>query len=157
MKDHLSIYNWHDLKHFGVNLLTGEADAYSLRLLCDLSREGVELLTTYLGLLPSQAAFPSNMNGRVGEVEAVASVMVARTMLPGLTVFALLHVGNYDFVLQMPTGFVGFNRGDQYDEAYLHAKLPAGWRLIHNARKTRAQDSSLDGDRNVHQFTGRVR
>jgi hypothetical protein len=151
------LYSHNDLQSYGVNPLTGEADAYSRRLLCDLNEEGVILLTAYFGLshtIEARHCFPRNWNTMVGGFPAVASVMLPRAIIPDLMVFALLHLGAFDYVMDTPNGFTGFNEGDQYGEAYLHGGLPEGWTLITNeAKKCRAPQV---GDRNVHAMSGRV-
>lgn len=145
------------LTDYGVNPLTGEADAYSRRTLCDLSQEGIILMTAYLGLSHTTEAcrvFPKNWNSMVGESEAVASVMLARDTMADLTIFALLHIDRFDYVMQTPSGFSGFNAGDEYGERYLHQGLPEGYRLHHNEAKHSTQPH--EGDRNVHAMSGRV-
>lgn len=154
-RDHL--LNYADLKAYGISTLTGEADAYSRRILCDLSEDGVILLTAYFGLshtCEARHAFPLNMNAMVGEQAAIASVMLARAVIPDLMVFALLHVGQFDYVLDAPHGYTGFNEGDHYGELYLHQGLPAGYTLHHNCAKRCRQPHV--GDRNVHAMSGRV-
>jgi len=152
-----TLHSLNELTAYGVNPLTGEADAYSRRTLCDLSDEGVILLTAYFGLshtVEASRAFPANHNGFVGEAKAVASVMLARETMTDLMVFALLHVERMDYVVQFPSGFAGFNEGDKYGTAYLQEDLPTGYVLHHNCAKRSAQPHI--GDRNVHAMSGRV-
>jgi hypothetical protein len=157
-RDNVTLHSFDDLKQYGVNPLTGEACAYGRRILCDLSEQGVILLTAYYGLshtIEARHAFPRNMNGMVGEWPAVAGVMIARAAISDLMVFALLHVGQFDYVLQTPDhSFTGFNEGDHYSEHYLHAGLPEGYRVLHNEAK-RCQQPHV-GDRNVHAMSGRI-
>lgn len=143
---------------YGVNPLTGEADAYARRILCDLSDEGVILLTAYFGLsytAEAGRAFPANMNGFVGTAKAVASVMLARETMQDLMLFALLHVNQYDYVMQAPGGLHGFNEDDKYGQRYLEMALPQGYRLYTNCAKRSAQPHV--GDRNIHAMSGRVK
>lgn len=152
-----TLHDAHALTDYGLNPLTGEADAYSRRTLCDLSNEGIILLTAYFGLshtLEAARAFPKNYNSSVGDKPAVASVMLARGTMDDLMIFALLHVDQFDYVMQTPGGYAGFNDGDQYGERYLHQGLPEGYRLHYNAAKRCTQPHV--GDRNVHAMSGRV-
>ena len=153
-----TLHNVNDLTDYGLKPLTGEADAYSRRTLCDLSDEGVILLTAYFGLTHTTEAcraFPENWNSTVGDKPAVASVMLARGTMDDLMVFALLHVERCDYVMQTPGGqFSGFNEGDQYGENYLRCALPEGYHLHHNEAK-RSHAPQVEG-RNVHAMSGRV-
>jgi hypothetical protein len=156
-----TLHDAHALTAYGLTPLTGEADAYSRRTLCDLSNEGVILLTAYFGLAHTKAAaqaFPANYNSCVGDRPAVASVMLARGPMDDLMIFALLHVDQFDYVMQTPGGYAGFNDGDQYGEHYLHGVqhgvLPEGYRLHYNAAK-RSTQPQVEG-RHVHAMSGRV-
>lgn len=155
--DHL--YHCDDLVPYGICPLTGEADAYARRILCDLSEAGVTLLTAYLGLshtTEARHAFPRQMNEKVGSQPAVAGVLLARALFPDLMVFALLHVGQYGYVLEAPDGsYTGFNEGDRYAQHYLRedGALPTGYRLHTNCAK-RSRAPQVEG-RNVHAMSGR--
>jgi hypothetical protein len=151
------LHDFADLAAYGVKPLTGEADAYGRRLLCDLNEQGVILLTAYFGLshtIEARHCFPRNWNSMVGELPAVASVLLPRAIIPDLMVFALLHVGQYAYVMDTPSGFTGFNEGDKYGAAYLHAGLPEGWVLHRNFCKG-SPAPTADG-RNVHAMSGRI-
>ena len=160
-RDNHNLYSFADLKAFGINPLTGEACAYARRMLCDLSEEGVTLLTAYLGLrhtAEARHAFPRNMNEFVGDRPAIAGVMLTRETLRDLMVFALWHVDQYDYVLESPAGYTGFNEGDKYGVHYLrgdaNGTMPQGYRLLTNcAKRSRALHG---GDRNGHAMSGRV-
>lgn len=148
-----------DLKVFGINLLTGEADAYGVRTLCDLSEQGALLVSAYFGLSLINKPFPESWNASVGDAPAVASVLLSREALNGLKVFALLHVGNFDYVLESPGGsYAGFDEGDRYGKAYLEQSqagtLPEGYRLHRNLRKC-SRHPNVNG-RNVHHISGRT-
>jgi hypothetical protein len=45
-----SINNWDDLREFGINALTGEADRTGQRILCDLNKEGRRIVYDLLGI-----------------------------------------------------------------------------------------------------------
>lgn len=152
-----TIHGLNEMTTYGINPLTGEADAYSRRTLCDLSDEGVILLTAYFGLTHTTdacRAFPDNWNSMVGDKPAVSSVMLARGTMDDLVIFALFHVDQFDYVLQTPNGFSGFNDGDRYGDGYLKCAPPTGYHLHHNCAKRSTQPHV--GDRNVHAMSGRV-
>lgn len=154
MKTMKTIHYLEGLKAYGINLLTGEADAYSRRILCDLSQEGVDLVRTYLGLDPTREAFLSNMNSYVGEAPAVASVMLSRPVLVDLTTFALLHVDHFDYVVQRGSTQIGFNDEDPMAAFCMKDTDKEGVELHHNYQK-RSRHPHV-GDRNVHAMSGRV-
>ena len=125
----------HPLTQFGINPLTGEACAYGLRVLCDVSQEGAALLTQFLGA--ATLALHPNWNSRVGERPAVASVLLPRESLRPLHIFALLQQG-HDFVtLDDPTGYTQ----DEWDR--YHDPKPAA---IRNPGR----------QRNTHEMSGRT-
>jgi hypothetical protein len=87
----MKTYSYQDMIKFGINPLTGEACAFSKRVLCDLSEKGVELLSEYFGI--KNDAFPENWNSKVGREEAVASVMIDRNAFHDIMIFALMLRG----------------------------------------------------------------
>jgi hypothetical protein len=154
-----TLHTCNDLTAYGVHPLTGEADAYSRRTLCDLSTEGIVLLTAYFGLshtVEASRAFPANWNGYVGEAKAVASVLLAHTVMLDLMVYALLHVERFDFVYEEAGSLSGFNEEDTRAMDYYREAVSTrpGSRLHHNqAKKCRAPQVE---DRHVHVMSGRV-
>lgn len=52
-----TLHSLADLSQFGVGILTGEADPFGMRLLCDLTEDGRDLVCAYLGATTS-TAFP---------------------------------------------------------------------------------------------------
>ena len=156
MKRVVSLHNYRDLEKYGLTSLTGEACTYGHRQLFDLSEAGARLVRTYLGL-PAEARFALNWNSRVGSEPAVASVLLAHAVVRDLMVFILLHVGDFDRVLQSANGTYGFDLDDPLAATYLtyvEAWPSATTRLHYNQRKA-SQAPSVEG-RNVHQATGRV-
>lgn len=153
------INNWNDLQEYGINCLTGEACAYSMRLLCDLSEDGVDLMRILLGLQIARAPvdqFNANWNSTVGGKPAVASIMLPRGILHDLIRFILFSHEKCDYVIEKcgGQGFVGYTEADlvsygktAHDAAALYKG--ALWRNPKNP-------SALQGDRNVHQFSGRT-
>ena len=82
--------SWRDLTPFGIGALTGESCSIGMRILCDVSKKGVQLLNNFFG---GNIAFKphSNWNSMVGEDEAVASVMLPYSIHQDLTIFAYLQ------------------------------------------------------------------
>lgn len=139
--------NWSDLVPFGVNYLTGEADPYGQRLLCDLSEKGVERMRDFLGL-HYEAKFADNWNSAVGEVPAVASVMLPREVFSTLATFLLFSVDGYDIVMRHHGSVVGYRQQDVdgFYPSALAAIETQGAEVHHNPRH---------GTRNQHMMTGR--
>ena len=77
------------LRELGIEMLTGEACAFSLRILCDLNEGGVTLLQNALGIRIDRDTSPRNMNHRVNGLAAVHSVMLTHGQLDDLLVYGL--------------------------------------------------------------------
>jgi hypothetical protein len=67
---------------------------------------------------------PRTGTARGGEHPVIGSVMLAHAVIPDLMVFSLLHVDQFDYVLDAPHGFTGFNEGNNYVEINLHNGRP---------------------------------
>lgn len=69
---------------------------------------------------------PRTGTARGGEHPVIGSMMLAHAhaVIPDLMVFTLLHVGQFNYVLDNPHGFTGFNEGNNYVEIYLHNGRP---------------------------------
>ena len=153
-----SLHNASDLDQLGLTLLTGEADAYGMRILCDLNASGLALIQDFFGL-PVMCQFEKNWNSKVNGEESVASIMLAHEILKPLVVFALLREG-YQYVLQDEGWWyaTAFNPDDLEDKPgfshYLANPKRYGRRLFQNI-KSRSPAPSV-GSRNVHQFSGRA-
>ncbi len=150
------INGWSDLKKYGINPLTGEACALSMRTLCDLSEKGADLMCNFLGLQyrnPATTVFAQNWNSMVGEDPAVASTMLPRGLFPDLCKFAIFTVSRAKYALNSPDGAwhgydADFVSDLGYSEEELFKRIPGEW-----YRNPLAPDA---GSRNVHQFTGRT-
>jgi hypothetical protein len=147
----INVTSLNDLQQLGINTLTGEACRLGMRLLCDLSEEGAELVIEFLGL-PYGTKLYDNWNSMVGTEPAVASIMLTRESLWGLGKFALLR--SHDMVLQQSKhgALTALNRDDPHaDELVERASSLEGWAIFRNP--TRAVSAST---RNTHEMTGRT-
>lgn len=84
-----SISQFKDLEAFGIIPLTGESDALSFRILCDLTPKGKKIVQVCLGLR-SDTAFEEPWNSRQGQV---ASCLISPDFVPSLGVIALVQDG----------------------------------------------------------------
>lgn len=153
------INNWSDLSKYGINCLTGEACAYSMRLLCDLNEDGIELLCNFFGMSYVEGItrpFSKNWNSQVNNKPAVSSVMLPRGVFEELCRFALFSRDHCDYVVENlgGAGYVG------YTEAYLKSVSHTAESMsrIYQGRMWRNPKNPANsvGDRNVHAFTGRT-
>ncbi len=148
--------SWSDFKEYGINFLTGEACGYSMRLLCDLSRPGEELIATFLGL-PSATTFNPNWNSMVGDAPAVASIMLPHGLFKDLARFIAYHVLNHAHVLEQPDGSV-----HSYPEGYMESRgltLEKAQELLVGKWYTNpalGRTGEVVGGRCVHAMSGRV-
>lgn len=139
-----------DLPRLGISPLTGEACAYSQRLLCDVSAAGLQLLQEFLGAM--QLALPPNMNSRVGDdAAAVGSVMLPRSLWQDLVRFYAFRSGALAY-LDSPDGSIYV----LYDEEILsrYASSLSSFSVVRNP--TLGSSHPREGSRNVHAATGRV-
>lgn len=148
------IHGWSDLKQFGINSLTGESCAFSMRLLCDLSEEGTDLMSEFFGLPRNDASlcFAPPWNSRVGDDPSIASIMLPKGIFDDLCRFALLAVSKVDVVIKQPDGsWCGYSELTNDVETMLETLVRKdGW-----LRFTNPHRAGTDGSRNVHAFTGR--
>ena len=91
------------IESFGIATLTGEACAYSMRLLCDVNQDGVELINKAFGMTLSihtdtdyaGNAITSGMmrrhNSQVNGKRSVASIMLSWTMIEELIRFGIVE------------------------------------------------------------------
>lgn len=141
------------LMDYGINLLTGEACSYSLRILCDLSEEGKQVITQWLGL--KEDAFLENWNSYVGEKPAVASIMIPRGCFQDLYYWILVHVCGFEVVIESQDGSVtGMNMDHPYYKTYMDNMETM--RSVYNRVARFPRNENSVAGRNVHQFTGRI-
>lgn len=143
-----------DMRIFGIELLTGEACAYGMRVLCDVSEEGRTLLCGFLGLSPD-TKFAPNWNSFVGETPAVGSIMLPPSIFPELIRYTLFTVADCGFIVGQPGGvFLGVKTTNRYAAGYLELaqKITADGYMIYY----RPMGAGSVGGRNVHQMSGRI-
>jgi hypothetical protein len=147
------------LEDFGINILTGERCAFSMRLLCDMNADGVALVQDFLGL-PVMSSFEKNWNSFVNGQEAVASIMLTREMIPGLIRFAIFRKG-YRYMFGDPEGwnYTAYNDVDLEGNHALQMAHDGELKFIPNGRrwtnpKPLSKAPSV-GTCNIHAFTGR--
>lgn len=139
---------WQDLKPFGIDRLTGEACAYGMRQLCDLTEEGAALWREFLGL-PHGTTLADNWNSR-----GVASAMIPYDLLSQLSAFALLRDGACAVAVSTGGECWGYYPQDdpqEWEELIEHLRL-------HNwlERTYNPIGGARVGSRMIHAFTGRV-
>ena len=144
-KDNITFTNIRDLRPFGINPLTGEACAYGLRQLCDLTRDGKKTLEAFYG---SYITSP-NWNCKVGETKAEFSCMISRSTFEDLMKFIIWREGCKYMTIKgnVITGFV-----DLDDEQKAYVEKTGGQLYCSPVSQVQPQ---VDG-RNVHQATGRT-
>ena len=81
------IRDWRDLEEYGVHSLTGEACGIGIRLLCDLSPEGVTLMEQFLSIKMTEQNNSWNHSGSAGW----KSIMMPRGLFKELVVFCLMQ------------------------------------------------------------------
>jgi hypothetical protein len=148
----IAIHGLAGLEYFGIKPLTGEACAYSQRVLCDVNESGRALLAEYFGT--PDLALASPMNSTVKNEPSVGSIMLTRDSWNGLAKFAVFYTGGLAYCesgVQGVTGIFSYELLARY-EAF--ATELHGVSLTRNHART--SDSPLVGSRNIHQMTGRV-
>ena len=151
-----------DMEAFGIVPLTGEADALSLRILCDLTEQGVKIVQMALGLATTTAkpdepppGFLPPWNTSTNGHQHVACIMLDYDAWKHLAVFAL-GLDQAGKIVVYKTGVVcGFYfPGDEEDfENAVESRNTAslGW-----ARLFDGWAKKPNGDRNRHVMSGRV-
>ena len=152
------ISNWQDLEQYGIMALTGEACTLSMRLLCDLTQEGANVVTRFLGGgLTFNEGFAWNSRG-------VTSVMLPTNIYPELGAFCLHVVDGYQTVCKMPMGVVV-----GVDVAKLVHWINTEWqektpwqvavKMMCQANEIERYYTAMPGSiagRNMHQMSGRI-
>jgi hypothetical protein len=154
----LHVNNTRDLQQFGINVLTGEACSYGLRLLCDLTQVGVDLVSSFFGGLSHSPEnerrgypFPQNWNSG-----AIASVMLPRSILfSELAIFAMFRAG-CSLVVVSPGGSITGVKPHEKEALALYQQLRTESQSANDyVFYTNRALQSVHG-RNEHQFSGRT-
>lgn len=122
-------------EQYGVSALTGEACNMGTRLLCDYSATGRDNLCMYLGMHSLDAS--SNMNGYVGEEEAIGGIFMTPAMLWEFIAFCVFFEG-YDVVVPSQPdhyGVYGFNLNTAAAKKYYGVLQREGLNLLRNRNK----------------------
>ena len=83
----MPLYNsWEDLEEFGIIYLTSESCKFNLRILCDLTEKGKEIICDFFNLEPNSLAKPW---GSVGSQVHVASILLPRGIFQDLVTFCI--------------------------------------------------------------------
>lgn len=147
-KIEIEFRNVSDLKPFGINPLTGEACAYGMRILCDVNRDGKELLEEFLGGVLVTA---SNWNSQVNGKDAIRSVMLSRGVFADLYKYICWREG-CKYVVVYPKNYLVAGYMDLENHEVEHFRQD-GYELYRNP--TIKSQPQVNG-RNVHAMTGRT-
>jgi hypothetical protein len=152
-KTSIAISGLAGLEYFGIKPLTGEACAYSQRVLCDVNEAGRALLAEYFGIPDLVLARP--MNSTVESAPSVGSLMLTRDSWVGLAKFAVFYHGGLAYTetgVQGITGIFCEKLLARYEE--FASSFSEGVQLTRNHARTTSVPHV--GSRNMHQMTGRV-
>jgi len=139
-----TIGSFDPLREYGIVALTGEACSLMYRILCDLTRQGKEIVERALSV--EITSEPWNRGSE--EDPHVASIMLTNEMIVPLGVFALLESGCKE-VWVTDSCVIGVEPGDGDEEVEL-------MRQFHKPRRRYAYKGPHK-DRNLHQMSGRTR
>ena len=140
-----SIANVHDLLPYGLDALTGEADAHGYRCLFDCTAKGKLILERTMDT-KLELHDPWN-SGKPDELH-IGSLLLPFEFVPAIAIFALLSDTNVTEVWLMKSGSVlgfGVQDVDQKDET----------RRFYE-KELRKVFYSRPSDRQLHAFTGRI-
>ena len=144
-----TVFSWDDLRQFGIDALTGEACGFGMRLLCDVTKQGKELLERFLGGTV-QIKPDSNWNGGSKDDPHVGSVLLPRGIFTDLAAFCLLQTGQRT-VYATKDG----EAREAYDEISPE-KRQEEQEIYRVQRVYRRSSAPGTGDRNEHAMSGRV-
>lgn len=148
--------NWDSLRQYGINALTGEADAYCMRLLCDVSAAGKKLIEDFFGNTVTVRE-GSNWNSSVGNDPAVGSILLPYDLRTELGAFIGLHVVMAAaVVVYKETGNVTFLMTREDIERFREIMSDAQGNIFGCYIKINMAGPGSVRGRNVHQFSGRV-
>lgn len=150
-----SVDCWNDLRQFGIDMLTGEACAFGMRLLCDVSEKGAKTIREFFGL-PYNAPLGENWNSGRNSVEGehVGSVMIPYELRSQLAVFCLLCDGAAAVSVSKSGHVVGYYPEDDAAQWAQHIEFMNEAQVMD--RTYSPMGGPRVGSRMVHLMTGRV-
>lgn len=105
-----------DLREFGIEPLTGEADSLGFRVLCDLTTRGAKIVSETFGLT-GKSAFPENWNCGSKDVPHIGSVMLAHDAYTSIGVIALVDAGCHTIIATENSRLIGLENEEKYTHA----------------------------------------
>lgn len=158
-----------DLEFCGIIPLTGEADATSTRTLCDVTREGLQIIAESFGLSVTKGEFgdgkpfgawhltlPENWNNSQKQVASIMLPNWCPELYKVIGMFALARAG-YSHIVLARNSVVGLKDNiEAHLEHYRQYGVdgPGDFiRVIENWYGT--SNDHQRGDRNVHSMSGR--
>ena len=149
-----TISNWHDLRQFGIDALTGEACSLSCRMLCDLSASGKRRILDFLGL-PPNTQLKENWNSGSGNItgKSVASILLPLSAFEELAAFCLVDTDH----VQVFSSNDGHVHGIKRDSKYLSQYTKNSIEKFCNVRRFyHTLDVPSVGLSSQHAMTGRT-
>ncbi len=148
-----AITKFEDLNQFGIRPLTGEADALSFRILCDLTEEGASVFKECFGL-PQAAKLADNWN-----TGAIASVLLPADAIRSLAIIGY-HQQNKTVIVTDkliagldPNEHITRHSNNDYYTIYTAKGHAHPWPTVYGTIQRIIQPKGTT--RNVHQMTGR--
>lgn len=134
-----------DLEPFGIVPLTGESDAHTYRILCDVTARGKAVIERTLDV---SLTLHDSWNGGTRDDPHVGSLLLSLEFVPSIAVFCLLADTDVCEVWLMKSGSVlGFGVEDVDLKERLRRCSDGELRKVFYPRPN---------DRNLHLFTGRT-
>ena len=148
------VTNMRNLTQFGINALTGEACSYSMRTLCDVNEQGLDLLTDFFGM--PKLELEANWNTTVNDTKAIGSLMLVHDIVPTLAQFAFFRLGALAIVRngQDVTPVFDADLLSRYEQL-IESQESKTHSIYRNHNLQKSHQPSI-GSRNVHAFSGRV-
>jgi hypothetical protein len=170
-----TINNWRDLEQFGIRSLTAESCNYSMRMLCDLTEQGKQIVADYFGLVLQDPlghtlhslikAKSNNPQMKVKDLElpevqftsfpenrnsrAIASCYISHAMLNDIGVFCLLSQEEIYAAAIHEHQIRGYT-----EEEYFEIRAKDYCSRVRFYTKYKKHPHS--GSRNIHAFTGNI-
>lgn len=165
-----TLHDMHDLKEYGIEQLTGEACGIGLRVLCDLSPDGVALIEEFLSVKLDDQNNSWNHQSQTGW----KSIMLPYSIFNDLMVYVLAKEYPYVVKVDWHTNWANahYVEGFSLKEDYLDFKESANRIYVTDARTPKEIEDGAEprprshwrvyissgtaGMRNRHEWTGRT-